>query len=73
MGIPLLFLPMKFAFAQEEVEFAGIVISNVGIKPTKRYIQAIKTFPTPRNIHDVRSWFTTYRLCPLAPSLVLPS
>ena len=49
--------PTKFAFAKEEVEFAGIVISNIGIKPTKKYMQAIKTFPTPRNIHDIRSWF----------------
>ena len=33
------------------------MISNVGIKPTRRYILAIETFPTPRNIHNVRSWF----------------
>ena len=53
----MVFSPTKFTFAQEEVEFAGILISNVGIKPTKKYILAIKTFPTPRNISDVRSWF----------------
>ena len=53
----MVFSPTKFAFAREEVEFAGILISNVGLKPTKKYIKAIKTFPTPRNISDVRSWF----------------
>ena len=53
----MVFSPTKIAFAREEVEFAGILISNVGIKPTKKYIQAIKTFPTPWNISDVRMWF----------------
>ena len=53
----MVFSPSKFAFAREEVEFAGIVIRNVGIKPTQKYMQAFETFPTPRNIHDIRSWF----------------
>ena len=53
----MVFSPTKFQFAREEVEFAGILISNVGLKPTRKYIKAIKTFPTPRNISDVRSWF----------------
>ena len=52
----MVFSPLKFAFARE-VKFAGIVISNFGIKPTKKYMQAIQTFPTPRNIHDIQSWF----------------
>ena len=53
----MVFSPTKFAFAREDVEFAGIVISYFVIKPTKKYMQAIETFPTPRNIHDIRSWF----------------
>ena len=27
------------------------------VKPCKRYFEAIDDFPTPRNIHDYRSWF----------------
>ena len=53
----MVFSPTKFQFAREEVEFAGILISNVGLKPTRKYIEAIETFPTPRNISNVRSWF----------------
>ena len=51
------FLPSKFSFAKEEVEFAGIVISKNGIKPTQKYMSAIMTFPTPRNIDDIQSRF----------------
>ena len=54
----MVFSPLKFAFAKEEVEFAGLVISNVGIKTTQKYMQAIQTFPTPRNIHNVQSLFS---------------
>ena len=50
-------MPLKFAFAREEVKFASIVISNNSIKPTQKYMSPIQTFPTPRNIHDIRSWF----------------
>ena len=49
--------PSKFAFAREEVKFAGIVFSNVGINPKKKYMQAIQTLPMPRNIHNIRSCF----------------
>ena len=53
----MVFSPPKFQFAREEVEFAGILISNDGLRPTKKYIEAIETFPTQRNMSDVRSRF----------------
>ena len=28
-----------------------------GIKPTETFLENIRTFPSPRNITDVRSWF----------------
>ena len=53
----MVFSPDKFVFAKETVEFAGFEITKEGIKPTDTYIEAIRNFPTPTNISEVRSWF----------------
>ena len=53
----MVFSPDKFEFAKQEVEFAGFKITMEGIKPTDKYIEAIRNFPTPKNISDVRSWY----------------
>jgi len=53
----MVFSPEKFAFARDTVEFAGFEITNEGIRPTAKYIESIKNFPTPSNISEVRSWF----------------
>ena len=53
----MVFSPEKFNFARETVEFAGFVITTKGIKPTDRYIESIRNFPTPNNISEVRAWF----------------
>jgi hypothetical protein len=53
----MVFSPDKFMFAKETVEFAGFEITMEGIKPTDKYIEAIRNFPTPTNISEVRSWF----------------
>ena len=49
--------PKKFQFCKKVVEFAGFRISPDSIEPLPRYIDAIKSFPTPKNSTDVRSWF----------------
>lgn len=49
--------PDKFVFAQSTVDFAGFTITKDSVKPASRYISAIRDFPTPSNITDVRSWF----------------
>ena len=49
--------PDKFKFAQRTVEFAGFRISNDGIEPLPRYLEAIKSFPTPTSKTDIRSWY----------------
>ena len=49
--------PDKFVFCQEEVEFAGFTITMNNVRPCYKYLQAIREFPTPRNITDIRSWF----------------
>ena len=49
--------PNKFQFAERSVEFAGFRISEAAIEPLPKYLDAISSFPTPKNISDVRSWF----------------
>ena len=53
----MVFSPEKFNFAKEGVEYAGIIISKDGIRPTDKYLQTILKIPTPKNIHDIRAWF----------------
>jgi hypothetical protein len=49
--------PEKFQFSQDTVEFAGFRISNTSVEPLPKYIDAIRNFPKPKNISDIRSWF----------------
>ena len=47
----------KFQFCDRTVDFAGFRVSDDKVEPLPKYLQAIKTFPTPKNISDVRSWY----------------
>jgi hypothetical protein len=49
--------PEKFVFAQNDVEFAGFEITNNSVRPCQKYLNAIRNFPQPKNITDIRSWF----------------
>ena len=49
--------PDKFQFAERVIEFAGFRISDDCIEPLPKYLDAIREFPTPKNITDIRSWF----------------
>ena len=49
--------PDKFVFGQDTVEFAGFEITPSSVRPCARYLDAIRNFPTPTNITDIRSWF----------------
>ncbi len=53
----VVFNPEKFQFAQVDVEFAGFEVSEDRILPLSRYIEAIRSFPTPTSTTDIRSWF----------------
>jgi hypothetical protein len=53
----VVFNPNKFQFVQSEVEFAGLSITQTGIKPSKALTDAILNFPTPASLTDARSWF----------------
>lgn len=39
------------------MEFAGFEITASEVKPCNKYLDAIRQFPTPQNITDIRSWF----------------
>lgn len=53
----IVFNPDKFHFAEMDVEFAGFLVTDNSVKPTKRMTEAILHFPTPMSISSVRSWF----------------
>ena len=49
--------PTKFSFARCTQEFAGFEVTPTTVRPCPGYLDAIRNFPTPCNITDVRSWF----------------
>ena len=51
------FNPKKFQFGQKEVNFLGFLITADGVQTTQHFRDSILSFPTPKNITDVRSWF----------------
>lgn len=46
----------KCEFIKEETEFLGIIVGQNGIRTTPKKVEAIKNFPRPKNIHDLRSF-----------------
>jgi hypothetical protein len=48
----MVYSPDKFMFAKETVEFLGFEITMEGIRPTDKYIEAIRNFPTPTNVSE---------------------
>ncbi len=54
-GITL--VPKKFQFAQDNVDFAGLVVTLLKIKPCKKFLDSILQFPTPKDISGARAWF----------------
>jgi hypothetical protein len=46
----------KCAFGLREVDFLGHVISGDGIKPDPGKIQAVKDWPTPQSVRDIRAF-----------------
>ena len=53
----VIFNPKKLVFCKKVVDFAGFLITADGIKPSLRIVDAIRKFPTPKNISGIRSWF----------------
>ena len=42
--------PDKFVFGADNIEFAGFEIMPSNVRPCKKYLHAIRDFPTPANI-----------------------
>ena len=53
----IIFNKTKFRFARETVDFAGFEVTMEGYRPSQHLVSAIRNFPTPTNITDIRSWF----------------
>ncbi len=49
--------PKKFQFCQKNVEFAGFLLTQDDVKPLPKCLDAIRDFPRPSNISEIRSWF----------------
>ncbi|GFX46344.1 retrovirus-related Pol polyprotein from transposon 297 [Trichonephila clavipes] len=46
----------KCLFAAQEVKILGHHVSSNGVRPDPEKIKAVRNFPTPKNIHDIRSF-----------------
>ena len=49
--------PEKFQCCRKTVEFAGFNVTSSTVEPLPKYIDAIRNFPAPTNVTDVRAWF----------------
>ena len=47
----------KFVFARDTVEYVGFEITRDSVKPSSSILKAIKEFPAPINITQIRSFF----------------
>ena len=47
----------KFQFSQRTADFAGFRITDDTVEPLPKYLDALREYPTPTNITDIRSWF----------------
>ena len=49
--------PDKFQFAEDSVDWAGVRLTADKVEPLPEHVQAIRDYPAPRNITDMRSYF----------------
>ena len=59
----------KFEFCKKDITFAGFQITPTGIKPAESTLKAIRDFPVPDSVTDVRSWFGLVRQVAYAHSV----
>ena len=53
--------PGKFEFGKKDIEWAGFLITSHSVKPLPKHTTAIRSFPTPRGITDMRSLMTLFQ------------
>ena len=46
----------KCCFAQAKVQYLGHVVSAQGVEPDPAKIQAVATYPVPRNVKELRQF-----------------
>jgi hypothetical protein len=46
----------KSSFAQQKVKYLGHIVDKQGIRPDPKKVEAVQTWPIPKNVHDVRSF-----------------
>ena len=49
--------PSKFSMGEVETDFTAFHLGETSVGPCASFLDAIKSFPTPKNITDVRSFF----------------
>jgi len=52
----LLLQPEKCAFAQPQVNYLGYVVSRDGVTASANKVKAVRQYPVPRNVKEVRSF-----------------
>ena len=53
----MIFNSDKFQFGLNKVAFAGLEITDEGVRPSRKFLEAIRAFPAPTNITETRSFF----------------
>ena len=48
--------PSKCMFATEEIEYLGYTLTPEGVKPNSKKVEAVKNFPIPKNVKEVKSF-----------------
>ena len=47
----------KFVFAKQEIKYVGYIVNGEGFKADPDKIKAIRDFPQPTNLTEIRSFF----------------
>ena len=53
----LIFNSDKFQFGQDSVDFAGLEVNRDGVRPARKFLESIKSFPRPETLSEARSFF----------------
>lgn len=48
--------PAKYNFLRKEIDFLGHIVTQEGVRPNPSKIQAIKDFPCPKTIREIKSF-----------------
>ena len=52
----------KCIFRKSELEFLGHVVSAEGIRPIHQRMEAVKSFPTPKNVKELKSFLVVNKI-----------